>query len=66
MDLLAVIHLHQGFPEDIWITDKADRAEEWRAELDDRYAIIRDDDGAPLIVRDHQVLALNSYRQDIG
>lgn len=68
MDLLAVVHVYEGFPEDIWVTDKAELAEEWRAELDKKYGIVRDEDGPPdpNEPTNVQILVLNIYRQDIG
>ena len=64
--LRVVIHTSNGFPEDIWITDKQEVADQWRKELDARYGIARDEDGLPPEPRgDHQVLILHSYRTDI-
>ena len=68
MNFYVVIHLDEGYPEDAWVTDKMDLAEEWKAELDARYGIERDEDGAPVPDEpaQHQVIVVNSYRQNIG
>ena len=68
MNCYAVIHLNEGYPEDVWVTDKMDLAERWKSELDARYGITRDEDGAPVPDEPakHQVIVVNSYRQDIG
>ena len=66
MHLRAVIHLFQGLPEDIWVTDESEVAEAWRAELDQEHGITRDEDGEPLSENDHQVVVLNCYRLNIG
>ena len=45
MELLVVLDVYQGFPEEIWITDNEETAQRWEAELDARYSIQRDEDG---------------------
>ncbi len=66
MNMLAVIHLFQGMPEDVWVTDDPATSEQWRDELDKAHGITRDADGEPLTEQDHQVVVLNCYRLKIG
>ncbi len=66
MNLLAVVHVFDGVPEDVWVTDKPELAEEWRAELDQEHGITGDEDGEPLTDSSHEVMVLNCYRLNIG
>lgn len=64
---LVVLHFKDGYPEDAWITNKMELAEQWKAELCQRYGIELDDDGAPVDKGgEHEVLVVNSYRHDLS